>query len=210
MSATASTLLASHLAAARAGSSEALGLALNQCRPYLLDAARQALGTALQSKGGASDIVQETFLEAHRRFPRFEGDTASQLRAWLRCLLLHRAAKLGRRYRCTRKRQLAREIPFNTVNARLTRPSQIVAVTPTPSVQMMADEQVACLRATISRLPEDYRHVIALRYQEGLSFEEVGRRLDRSPDAARMLWVRAVDRLKSEMRSDESSCGTNR
>jgi RNA polymerase sigma-70 factor (ECF subfamily) len=203
MSATASTVLASRLSAARAGSSEALGQALDQCRQYLLQVARQSLGSSLQAKGGASDLVQETFLEAQRQFPRFEGVSAAQLRAWLRCLLLHQAAKLGRRYRRTRKRQLSREVPLSAGGLSAARPSQIIAEGPSPSVQVMVDEQLGCLQGAIDRLPDDYRRVITLRYQDGLSFDEVGQRLGRSADAARMLWVRAIDRLKLELRGDE-------
>ena len=98
MSATASSILS----AAQAGSREALGQALDRCRRYLLDVARHSLGPALQVKGAASDLVQETYLEAQRRFPQFDGASEAQLRAWLRCLLLHKAAKLGRSYRGTR------------------------------------------------------------------------------------------------------------
>jgi RNA polymerase sigma-70 factor (ECF subfamily) len=54
------------------------------------------------------------------------------------------------------------------------------------------------LRA-IDRLPDDYRRVIEARSFDGLSFEEVGARLDRSAEAARRLWVRALDRLRAEM-----------
>ena len=69
-----------HLAGpARAGSREALGLALDQCRRYLQEIARQALGPDLRVKGGASDLVQETFLEAQQIFERFKGRSAAQL-----------------------------------------------------------------------------------------------------------------------------------
>src|SRR5205085_4313495 len=169
-----------------------LGQALDRCRRYLLDVARHSLGSALQVKGAASDLVQETYLEAQQRFPEFAGASEAQLRAWLRCLLLHRAAKLGRRYRGTRKRQLSRELPIGGPQPADPRASQIPALVPTPSVQVMADEQLTRLNAAIGRLPDDYRGVMTLRYQEGLPFEEVGRRLGRSPDAARMLWARAV------------------
>src|SRR4051794_35904655 len=73
MSAAASTALAARLAAARAGSNEALGQSLEPFRRYLLEVARQAVGPALRAKGGASDLVQETFLEAQQLFPRFDG-----------------------------------------------------------------------------------------------------------------------------------------
>lgn len=190
------------LVAAQAGSSEAVGEALDRCRRYLLDIARQALGPALRAKGGASDLVQETYLEAHRQFPNFVGDSEVQLRAWLRCLLMHKAAQLGRRYRGTRKRQLSREIPFGIVDSITAHPSQFAARMPTPSVQVIADEQLSRLNDAVSRLPEDYRRVMLCRYQQAMSFEEVGQRMGRTADAARMLWVRALERLKVELQRD--------
>jgi RNA polymerase sigma-70 factor (ECF subfamily) len=190
------------LLAAQAGSREALGQALDRCRLYLLDVARHSLGPALRAKGGASDLVQETYLEAQRQFPNFEGVSEAQLRAWLRCLLMHKAAQLGRRFRGTRKRQLSREIPFGVVDSLASHPSQIAAHVPTPSVQVMADEQLGRLNDAIGRLADDYRRVVNLRYQQGLSFEEVGQKLDRSPDAARMLWARAIEKLKLELHRD--------
>jgi RNA polymerase sigma-70 factor (ECF subfamily) len=100
------------LAAARAGSQEALGEALEACRHYLLLIADRELDPDLRAKGGASDLVQETFLEAHRDFPRFEGKTESELLAWLRQLLLHNLSNFTRRYRATAKREVTREIPL--------------------------------------------------------------------------------------------------
>src|SRR4051812_46159075 len=58
---------------ARAGSHEALGQLLDGCRGYLLRIARDELDPRLQAKGGASDLVQETFLEAQRDFAAFTG-----------------------------------------------------------------------------------------------------------------------------------------
>ena len=68
-----------------------------------------------------------------------------------------------------------------------------------PSGQAMEHEQDQALRAALGRLPEDYRRVITLRYEEQLPFEEIGRLLQRSPEAARKLWARAVERLHEEL-----------
>jgi RNA polymerase sigma-70 factor (ECF subfamily) len=46
------------------------------------------------------------------------------------------------------------------------------------------------------RLPADEQAVIVLRHFDSLSFEEVGRRLDRSPEAVRKLFARAIVRLQ--------------
>jgi RNA polymerase sigma-70 factor (ECF subfamily) len=51
----------------------------------------------------------------------------------------------------------------------------------------------------MSRLPEDYRRIILLRYQEGLTFEEIGKRLGRTENAVRKLWARAVERIREDL-----------
>src|SRR5262249_46357722 len=93
-----------HLAAARAGSRADLGQALELGRKYLLLVAERELDADVQAKGGASDLVQETFLEAQRDFAQFRGTTEAELLAWLRQMLLHNIANFTRRYRGTGKR----------------------------------------------------------------------------------------------------------
>lgn len=185
---------------ARAGSREALGKTLEACRRYLLGIARHEMAPSLQGKGGASDIVQETFLEAQRSFGHFQGNSQTELRAWLRQLLHHRVAKFGRRYRTTQKRNLQRErvLPADHLLQRIDGAG--LAVCSTPSGLMMADEQAAELREALARLPEDYQRVIALRFGERCSFEEIGQRMQRSANAARLLWLRSIERVKREMR----------
>ena len=54
----------------------------------------------------------------------------------------------------------------------------------------------------LAQLPANYREVIVLRNLEGLPFEEVARRMGRTPGAVRILWLRALDRLR-QMQPDE-------
>ena len=105
------------LAAARAGSHEALGQVLEACRGYLLLLARRELAPDLQAKGGASDLVQETFLEAQRDFASFRGDTEAELAGWLRQILLNNLATYSRHFRETAKRRLACEISLEAIAA---------------------------------------------------------------------------------------------
>jgi RNA polymerase sigma-70 factor (ECF subfamily) len=185
------------LSAARDGSRDALGSAFEACRLYLLSVARHELNEALRAKGGASDLVQETFLEAQRAFDRFQGNSEGELRAWLRQLLHHRAAKFGRRYRTTQKRRLARETALSAAAGQ----GELRAELPSPSTQLMALEQAQRLRQALERLPDDYRRAITLRYVEQYSFEEIGRLMQRTPNAARLLWLRAIERVKHELRA---------
>jgi RNA polymerase sigma-70 factor (ECF subfamily) len=188
------------LSAARAGSREALGQVLFQYHCYLLHIARRELAHDLYAKGGASDLVQETFLEAQRCFDSFEGRSATELRAWLRCLLLHRTAKVGRRFRTTQKRRLAREVSLDSSSPLAVNGDGLPATVPSPSAHLLALERRELLLRAVDRLPEDYRRVLLLRYQKEMTFEEIGRDMQRSGDAARMLWARALERLKHELR----------
>ena len=61
------------LQSARAGEGAALGRLLEPYRNYLTLLARLQVGRRLQGKVDASDLVQETFMEAHRDFDRFRG-----------------------------------------------------------------------------------------------------------------------------------------
>ena len=55
------------------------------------------------------------------------------------------------------------------------------------------------LADALARLPSDYAEIIVLRNVEGLSHEEAARRMGRGVGAVRMLWVRALARLRQEL-----------
>jgi RNA polymerase sigma-70 factor (ECF subfamily) len=192
---------AHYLPAARAGSNEALGKLLEACRAYLLSIANEGVAADVQAKGGASDLVQETFLEAHRDFARFQGNTEAELLAWLRCLLLNNVSNFARHYRTTGKREVGREVPLQRGDSSDAGNVGLVANTSTPSMEAMANEKAEAVARALERLPEDYRRVITLRNHERREFDEIGQLMERSSDAARRLWSRAIERLQLELES---------
>jgi RNA polymerase sigma-70 factor (ECF subfamily) len=196
--ATARDELTGWLQAAHAGSVEALGQALETCRGYLLLIARRELPAALQAKGGASDLVQETLLDAVGAFGQFQGTSEAELHAWLRRLLLNNLVSFARRYRGADKRQVGREVGLNLADPEALAQA-LAADAPSPSAEAIGREQDEALERAMRRLPEEYRTVLALRHRDDLPFEEIGRRLGRSANAARKLWARAVERLEQEL-----------
>jgi RNA polymerase sigma-70 factor (ECF subfamily) len=190
--------VARSLADARAGSQEALGRALEACRGYLLLVAQGELAPELRAKGGASDLVQETLLEAYRDFDRFRGGTEDELLAWLRRLLLNNLADFTRRYRATGRRQLDREVaPAGDSSAEPG--GGLVAAGPSPSSAAAAGEEAEAVLRVLDRMPEEYRRVIVLRYQDGRPFEEIGNELGLTANAARKLLLRAIERVQAEL-----------
>ncbi len=186
------------LGAARAVPAEALGRLLEECRGYLLLIAQRELSPGLRAKAGASDLVQQTMVEALRDFERFQGGSEAELLAWLRRLLLNNLGDFARRFQEAGKRQVGREVSLGGASSEAG-PPEPAAGGPTPSVAAMTEEHAAALRRALERLPDEYRQAIVLRSQEGLPFEEVGLRLGRSPNAARKLWLRAIESLQQEL-----------
>jgi RNA polymerase sigma-70 factor, ECF subfamily len=193
------------LAGARAGSTEALGQLLMHCRAYLLLVANRGVEPALQGKVSPSDLVQETFLEAQRDFRQFQGDCEDELLAWLCRILLNNVANVSRRYRNTAKRALDREIPLAGGRGEPGPANDLPLDTPSPSDHAAAGEQTAALEAALAKLPENYRTTLRLRYQENLTFPQIGAALGCSGEAARKLWARAVDRLQEVLGSSDVS-----
>src|SRR5229473_2538099 len=68
---------------ARAGAGPALGQLLELYRNYLSLLARLQIGRRLQGKVDASDLVQETFLRAHRDFAQFRGNSEEEFWSWM-------------------------------------------------------------------------------------------------------------------------------
>lgn len=171
---------------------------LEGCRQYLELIAEAELGTDLRAKMGASDLVQETFLAAQQDFGRFHGTSRDELLAWLRQILLHRLSRLFSQFRLTQKRRLDREC--RPGQASLFFLDQLFDSQQTsPSGHALRAEKIELVRQAIARLPAASRKVVLLRYRDHLKFTEIAAKLGRSPDAVRMLWYRAINRLAGEL-----------
>jgi RNA polymerase sigma-70 factor (ECF subfamily) len=183
---------------ARNGDLEARGRLIDQCRDYLLLVANQELDTTIKGKLGASDLVQESMLAAHGCFDRFEGKTEREFLAWMKGILANQIRHTHREYKGVQKRQIRREaaIDDSLVGAGLGLKDPHL----TPSRDAIRNEEATVVQAAIARLPEDYQLVLQLRNWQRMSFEEIGAKLDRSADAARKHWYRAVVKLRTEIK----------
>jgi RNA polymerase sigma-70 factor (ECF subfamily) len=189
------------LDALRRGDPSAQGKILLRYEPWLRLLARVQIDSHFQGKFDASDIVQQTLLEACRAFPQFRGQTEAELTAWLRQILVHVLAHEIRRFHGTQQRDVSREVSLEQSLAQSSqRLGEVLAASgSSPSQQAVRHEQEMQLADVLARLPADYREVIILRNLEGLPHDEVARRMGRKPGAVRMLWVRALARLRQEL-----------
>ncbi|MBX9679351.1 MAG: sigma-70 family RNA polymerase sigma factor [Gemmataceae bacterium] len=186
------------IADAKQGGDRALGDLLDLYRNYLRLLARLEIGQRLQGKVDPSDVVQETFLEAHRHFPGFEGAKEPQFVQWLRKILAGRVAHLVRHYFGTQGRDIRLE---EQIAANLDRSShrlgrELAANATSPSGQAAAREHAVLLADALRQLPPDYREAIILRNFEQMRFQDIATRMGKSQDSVEKLWLRALIRLK--------------
>jgi len=189
------------LNAIRQGDAQAQGEVLLRYQPWLLLLARLQSDTRFQGKFDASDIAQQTLLEALRALGQFRGQTEAELLAWLRQVLAHVIAHEVRRYGGAQKRDVGREVSLeqSLANSSQRLGEMLAASASSPSRQAARHEQEVLLAEVLACLPADYREVLVLRNLEGLSHEEIAARMGRSVGAVRMLWVRALAQLREAM-----------
>jgi RNA polymerase sigma-70 factor, ECF subfamily len=186
------------LGLARAGSGPALGQLLELYRNYLALLARLQIGRRLQGKVDAADLVQDTFVEAHRHFREFRGVTEGEIVAWLRQILAGLLGNLVRRYLGTQRRdvRLERELAHELDRSSRALDQNLAAPQSTPSQWAARREQAVLLVDALARLPDDYREVIILHHLEGQTFPEVARRMGRTVDSVKNVWARALAQLR--------------
>ncbi len=169
--------------------------ALLSLREYLLAIANRHLSPRLRQKVAPSDVVQQSLLEAVRDEASFRGASRQKLKRWLRKILFHNLANIRRDYQDTAKRNLGCEISLSEAESTILGMPSKQRRSRTPSSILSDHEQQLRLRNAIEKLRPDQRRVLMLRNWQHLSFEAIGREMDRSAEAARKLWSRAVERL---------------
>jgi RNA polymerase sigma-70 factor (ECF subfamily) len=187
---------------ARQGDKSSIGVLLQQYRNYLLVLASTQLENRLQPRVSPSDVVQETMLRAHKNFGQFRGTTEAELLAWLRQILVNNLAKFVEQHMLAARRDVRREVSIERLGQAIEQSTvQLAALLPadgkSPSMAVQQREEAVLLADRLAQLPASYREVLVLRNLQGLPFEEVSQRMDRSVGATRMLWLRAIEKLRA-------------
>ena len=189
------------LADAQAGSVEALAHLCEAARTAMIDSARRGLPPALQAKLGASDIVQDAVVDAHRCFPQFAGRSPAEFFGWLRTILRRRVADSVRRYQVADRRSVNREVRL--AECEHSYPCEIMPrVHAGPEASVIRREDAAALEQAIAGLTDDGQAVLRLRHWEGKGFDEIALEIGKSEAAVRKIWYRSLQRLGEIVRSD--------
>lgn len=159
--------------------------------------ARAQLGPQLQSRFDASDLVQQTLLEAHCHLDQFRGSTEGEMAAWLKKMLSFNVQDLLRAQR-RQKRDVTREQSLDAdMEKTCTRlQAWLQAVQTSPSGKVSRDEQILQLGRAMEQLPDSQRLAVEFHHLMGLSLAETAERLERTTPAVAGLLRRGLSRLR--------------
>ncbi len=154
------------------------------------------LDRRMAARADASDVLQETYLEAFKRLPKYLEQQDMPFYLWLRWIAREKVMGLYRRHIGADKRAIEREVPLLPPESSARFVGAVIGRGPTPSQELAKAELAEQLRKSIARLDQDERDLILWRHFEQLSIRETAELLGISEAAASKRYIRALEHLR--------------
>ena len=124
-----------------------------------LDAAHNLARWLLRNEQDAQDVVQEAYLRAFKSFAGFHGSNG---RAWLLTIVRNTSYTLLKKNRA---------VDLTTTFDEEIHGSGHESVSPATILEHAEDAEL--VKQAMDELPAEFREILALRHQEGLSYKEI-------------------------------------
>jgi RNA polymerase sigma-70 factor (ECF subfamily) len=137
----------------------------------------------------AEDLTEQTFLQAYRHFERAQRESAGRpLRPWL----IRIAHNLAANY----YRDRSRRPQTNLEDA------AVISAPHSTDELVQGRERLQEVLAGVSKLPDDRREALIMRFALGMDNREIARALGRSDGATKVLIHRAIKQLEEGLATD--------
>ncbi len=192
--------------ASQGGQAE-LNALLSQYRDRLLRMVKMRLDNRVQGRVDASDVIQESYIEAGRRIEEYLNDPSVPFFIWLRYLTLQKLTLAHRQHLGVKARDANREVSLYrgpspaATSAALA--AQLIGQLSTPSQAAVKAETKTRLQEALNNMDEIDREVLALRHFEQLSQKETAMVLNIGQKAAGARHLRTLARLKKILNQDQ-------
>ncbi len=197
------------LLAAKGGDLDAVNKLLERHREPVRRMIELRLDHAIIARVDASDIVQDTLVEASRRLQDYIRSPDMPFHLWVRHIAKDRIIDAHRRHRAAERRSVDREQPLErpgfSSQSSIQLLGQLQAGGLTPATQAIRKEMEARFAAGLEELDEVDREILMMRHFEQLSNQECAKALGLSEPAASMRYLRALRRLRAILGVDDSN-----
>ena len=181
---------------ARVGDQAAFEELFKRHRVRLRRAIAMRIDRRVAARVDASDVLQETYLEAFNRLPKYLQQQGMPFYLWLHWIAREKVLGLHRRHLGAEKRTVQHEVPFMPVDSSAAFVSGIVGRGPSPSQELAKVELAEQLRVALGQLDQDERDLILWRHFEQLSARDMAQLLQVTEAAASKRYIRAVEHLR--------------
>lgn len=172
-----------------------------QFRPRLRTLIDLRIDRRIRARIDPSDVIQEAFADAVRRYPAYEqtGDMPPYL--WLRFLTLQQLLIAHRKHLSVKARSAAIELPLEVIRAMSIETDSVVesllAGDSSPSGKAVRNEELEQLRLAIEQMEPTDREILVLRHFEQMEFAEIAAVVEMSYDAVASRYRRSLKKLGS-------------
>ena len=151
------------------------------------------LSPRVRRRVSISDVLQETWVAAHRKLGDFEYRGKGSFQAWLARIAELVTLQAVQHHTDVAKRAVDAEVPKESVVGRA--PARVAS----PSHMAMGAELDEAVQRALAELPPDHRRVIECIQQLHLGIEGTAREMERSPNAVKKLYARALQGLAERL-----------
>jgi RNA polymerase sigma-70 factor (ECF subfamily) len=161
----------------------------------LLTLAEAMISPKLRRDLEASDLVQQTLLEAHCNAEQLVGMNAAVIFSWLRSALRHNMQDAIRHLHAQKNDIRRRQQLSELENSWCRMDKVFVDENTSPSEVLQRNEQLCLMLSAMQTLPENQRTALIMKHLNGHSLREVAEALELSESAAAGLLHRGRQRL---------------
>lgn len=186
------------LSEAAHGDEGALRWLLERYRARLKRMIEIRLDDRLSPRLDASDVVQETLVDAASKMNDYVRDRPLPFYPWLHRLAAERLAQAHRHHLLAARRSAGLERPIDRLGLDGTEwrlADALVANGTSPSRHLIRQEEREQVAQALGELPVSDREVLVLRYVDQLAFDEIAAILGIGTGAARVRHFRALQKL---------------
>jgi len=171
-------------------------------RPYLRLVAGRRLPRLVQQRVDASDIVQQTLVDAVRGLPDFRGQTEPEFTAWM-MRLLERNLLMSVRNNTLGKRDIRLEQDWADGSGSAVLMWQSIAADgSSPMSSVFRGEAALHLAIALEKLPVDQRTAVEMRYIGQQSLQAIANEMQRTVGSVAGLIRRGVEALETHLPSE--------